>query len=274
MPSDHYNRLAKKYGKENIKGKKYRALMEDIISKNTKGITSRLAKMNKDQWGEALRKITPKEKRFILPDIRSVVPPDQFFVNKAVESGKLITDEFRNSLNKNLRDTLESFTPKTGEPNFVIRRGRTAGQINPNLITEFEEKISKTFKNYTKKDPKFGIPNNIRSIAVTEMNSTVNNVKANYMEQMYINNAGLSIKKSWLHHPSRSLKEPRKGHGIVGRQRPKKFHDFFNVPIYQKIGGRLVRTGFELMLYPHDPNASIDQKINCHCEIVYFVKWS
>lgn len=273
MASDHFKRLSKKYGKENITGKKYRTLMEELIEKNSKAVTGRLAKMNQDQWKDALKRITPKEKRFVLPDVRSVIPTDSFFVNKAAENGKLLTDNLRQSLNKDLRDTLTTFTEKTGEQNFIARRGRTAGQINPKLIDQFEQKITNTFKTYTKKDPKYGVPSNVRDIAVTEMNSTVNNLKANYMNQAIESNPDLISSKKWLHHPERSKKRPRKGHSIVGSQKPRPFDKPFKVPNYRDIGGRQVRVGYVWMDYPHDPNAPLDQKVNCHCEVTYFIRW-
>ena len=82
MPNIHYDRLVKKYGEENVRGKKYRKLMEEVIRHNSKSISTGVAKINQDHWKNALRKVTPKGGRFILPDLADVVPLDQFFVNK------------------------------------------------------------------------------------------------------------------------------------------------------------------------------------------------
>jgi len=273
MAKAHIDRLKKKYG-DNVTGKKYKDLMNEIVYENTKGLTGKLANMNRDEWNSALKKVTPKDKKFILPETGKIIPPSKILANKSVESGKLITNALKGRLNKDMRETLNSFTTKTGEQNIVIRRGKTAGQINTKLIDEFESKIRNTFTNYTKKHPKFNAPSNVRDIAVTEMNSMVNNIKKTYMEEAVIANPELKVKKQWMHHPGRSKKDPRKGHAIVGGQKPKPFDAPYHVPLYQKVKGRLVRTGFDLMQFPHEPGSPLEQVINCHCEIIYLTKWS
>lgn len=271
MPNVHYDRLVKKYG-DNVRGKKYQKLMQEVIRHNSKSISTKIAQINEDQWKTALKRVTPKGKTFILPDLRETVPIDQFFINKSVQNGKIINDTLKENLNKKLRKTLNSFTEKTGEQNFVVRRGRTAGQINAKLIDQFENELRKTFNTYTKRDPVYGVPKNIRDIAVTEMNSVVNNTKTMYMQKALEKNPDLIVTKSWIHYPGRSKEEPRRGHAYVGRLKPKKFDYMYNVPLYKKIGNRYIKVRVDQMPHPHSDGAELDQLINCHCNIIYYIR--
>lgn len=271
MAKIHLDRLEKKYGKELLEGKNYRELMQQIITQNSSNISNRIAKLNKSHWDQQNRRITKIERRFVVPDISEVLPSDAIHIRKGAERGMVLSDELRNSLSNNLRETLSEFTPKTKEPTYVRRRGVTAGNINPDLIKEFQGKIKETFTNYVKKDPKYGVPGNIREIAVTEVNSTVNNIKTSYVSRLLAVNENAVVEKTWLHYPGRS-KEPRIGHSIVAKQKAKKFDQYFHVPLYMKKRGRWVRIGYDMMLHPHDPNAPAEQVISCHCDVQYKIR--
>ena len=142
MAKIHLDRLEKKYGKDILKGKKYKDLMEKIIAQNSENISTRIATLNAKHWEGQNRRITKKEKRFVMPDIREALPSDAIHIRKAAERSQLLSDELRGSLTKNLRDTLHKFTPKTDQPAYVRRTGVTAGNINPDLIKEFEPKVN------------------------------------------------------------------------------------------------------------------------------------
>lgn len=271
MANTYIERLIKKYG-EDWRGKPYQELFELILKENSINLTKRVGQINKLHWNKALKKISPKEKKFIIPTLQDVLPPESFHFKKATENGKLLSDTLRDNLSNNLRETLKRLTPKTEEQTIIRRRGKGAGEINPALIKEFEKNIEETFKNYTKKDPELGVPGNINQIAVTEINSTINPLKATYMEEVMNSNPDLETFKKWVHHPDRS-KEPRKGHGIVADQKPIRFDEPFSVPLYQKVGGRYIRTGLDFMMHPHDPSAPKEQIIGCHCDIQYYTKW-
>ena len=271
MAKIHLDRLEKKYGKDLLIGKDYKELMQKIITQNSENISNRIAKLNKDHWDKANRKIKTVEKRFVVPDVSSVLPSDAIHIRKGAERGQLLSDELRGMLTQNLKDTLSQFTPKTNEATYIRRRGVEAGTINPKLIKQFEGKIKETFTNYTKKDPKYGVPGNIREIAVTEVNSTVNTIKNNYMAQLIENNPNVVVLKNWLHYPGRS-EEPRIGHEIVAKQKPRKFNEPFNVPLYRKKGKRWIRVGIDRMMHPHDPYADPEQVISCHCDVEYTVR--
>ena len=271
MAKIHFDRLEKKYSKELLTGKKYRDLMGQIIQQNSYNISERITKLNRDHWNKALGKTKTTEKRFVVPSLDKVIPADAIHLRKAAEHGKILSDELRQSLTNNLRETLNQFTPVTAEQTYIRRRGKFAGTINPKLVDQFQQKIQETFLNYTKKDPKFGVPANVREIAVTEVNATVNNIKYNYMTQMMEQNPDLKTKKRWLHYPNRS-RVPRRGHGMVARKAPIPFHQRFEVPVYENKRGKMVLTGYDLMLHPHDPFAPANQVISCHCDLEIIVK--
>lgn len=272
MAKVHLDRIAKRFGTEGWSGGMYRSLMQIILSENTESISNKIAKLNQSDWNKALKKITPVEKKFIMPDISSVLPKRSVFIRKGAEQGTILSDTLRDRLTKDLRDTLNQFTPKTGEAKFLKRRGAEAGKINNKLVIQFEKTISNTFKNYTKKDPKYGMPPNIHNIAVTEMRSTINTIKSQYTAKMLEENPDMIVLKQWIQNRSLAV-EPRKGHGIVSSRKPIPLNKYYNVPHYIKKGKKLIRVRTDLMMHPHDPDAPADTVIGCNCEEVHIIRW-
>lgn len=263
MPKTHTDRLKKKYG---YTGGTLEGLMKNIIQGNNESISRRVASISKDAWNKKLSRLSKTEK-FITPSVESVLPKKSVFIKKAAEDGKLISDTLRDRLTGNLRDALNQFTPKTGEQTFITRRGTKAGRINQKLVKDFEKNIRGTFKNYVRRDPSIGVPKNVAGIAVTEMRSTVNTIKKEYMGQMQEKNDNLVIKKTWIHNKSLS-KEPRRGHQQQDNI-SKSFDKKFKVNGYKKIGGRWFKTGVTFMDRPHDPDAPAGEIISCNCDILY-----
>lgn len=268
-------RLIKKFGfgKGDVSGANYQDLMTDVLAHNTKQIANATAKLSRNHWDRSLKKLsrTVREKRqFIIPDVSDVIPKDAVFFKKSAEQGQIITDTLRDRLTGDLRATLESFKTKTGEPSFIRRRGVTAGTMNPKLTVELEKSILATFTDYTKIDPKYGVPSNINTIAVTEARSTVNAIKESYNQKLMEDNPDIDMMKEWIQNKGLS-KDPRLGHAAVNHKKIK-FHDKFQVPLYKKIRGKLVRIGTTLMSRPHDPDAPLEQIIGCHCELRYFAQ--
>jgi hypothetical protein len=259
MAKFHLDRLKKKYENIPVKGKTYEALMTEVISHNSERVSRKILKVDEDNWNRALKKITPKEKTFVVPDVSEVLPKQSVFVRKAAEQGDLMRDTLRDELNKNLRETLDTFTEKTKEATYIRRRGVGAGKINEKLIKQFEQNITTTFQGYTKKDPKFGMPTNIHTIAVTEMRSTINNIQYDYVDKLISDNEDIEFNKTWKQN-KRMAKEPRRGHDEVDNIKIP-MRDLFQVPRYKKIRGKWARIGTTMMRYPHDPNAPPDQVI-------------
>ncbi len=258
MAKIHLDRLRRKYG---YTGENLQALMDPIIANNSENISRRIGEVSQANWNKALKKISTKEKQFIAPDFSDVLPKRSVFIRKAAESGTKLKDSLRDSLTKNLRDTLSQFTPKTKEATFIRRRGQLAGTINRNLITEFQEKITKTFETYTKKDPKLGVPKNVHAIAVTEMRSSISEMKNSYNEKLVNDNPDVVMIKQWIQ--NRNLaKEPRRGHRKVDKKKVP-IDQAFSVPLIRKIQGRWVEMGITLMMFPHDPTAPAEQVIGC-----------
>jgi hypothetical protein len=181
----YYNPITKKVSfeqpKANIevegKPKNYSDLTNDILNKNLKKVSDKVLKLNEDSWRKSLSKISTTEKKVILPNLNNVIKESNIQILKTQEAGKLIKNTLKNKLIQNLRESLNQFTPKTKEQTYIIHRGKTTGKINPKLIKEFQNRITETFQNYTLKDPRFNVPVNIKTIAVTEIRSLINPLK-------------------------------------------------------------------------------------------------
>lgn len=272
MAKIHLSRLEKKYNLSpgTVKGANYRQLMKDIIDNETVNTAKMTARISQSNYTKQMAKVKDLSKRMVLPNINEVLPKRSIFVRKAAIDGDIITDTLRDSLTKNLRETLREFrTKKTKEPAYLRRRGEQAGTINPKVIAEFEKRITKTFKNYTKINPKYGVPSNVHDIAVTEIRKTINPIKQSYNEKLYAQNKNrFDFFKKWKQNKSLA-KVPRLGHlQVDGIQIL--ITENFQVPRYKIIKKRWVKVATDSMRYPHDPAAVAEQVISCNCDIIYF----
>lgn len=264
MAKQDRDRLRRKFGATNLHNERLAVLMDEVLTFNSEAIGRKMTKINKDTWNKSLKKITSKEKTFILPDISDVLPKQSVFAIKSAEKGKLIRQTLKDSLNKDLRDTLKSFKK------LQIPTGTKAGRLNPRLIKQFQDSITSTFTNYTKKDPRFGVPSNIRTIAVTEMRTVTNDINEQYVNTLRQKNEDLEFEKTWRQNKSMS-KEPRLGHSKVdGKKIP--MDSLFKVPLYRKIRGKNILIRYDLMRRPHDPAGGIEQNATCNCEVQYTVR--
>lgn len=259
MAKVHLDRLREKYG---WTGGKYRDLIKRIIATNRDNLARGMARMSKRDFEKAQRKVSTQEKRFVVPDEGDVVPKRAAHVRKAAINGQKITDTLRDRLTKNLRDRMREFTPQTGEATYLTRRGSRAGRVNPKLVDKFQKDIRKTFESYTKRNPEYDMPSNIRNIAVTEFRSTVDEVKYQYMVKLQEKNPDFEIRKRWIHNKRLSA-EPRDNHeameGVTVR-----FDEPFMVPSE--------RRGKIAMRYPHDSQAPEEEVIGCHCDFDVLVR--
>lgn len=275
MAKIYLSQLQKKYKfKEgSVRALNYRKLMRDIISNQSENLsraTLKLSEQNYNTQSEKLLKSKRISQRLSLPNIEQVLPKRSVFSKKGAIDGNIMTDNLRDRITKNLRNTLSEFKTKTGLPSYIKQSGQEKGNINPKVIKEFETKIRETFFNYTKNNPKLGMPNNIHTIAVTEMRSIINPIKHNYnMKLLEKNKDNFDLYKEWRQNKLLS-KDPRIGHSRVNGQKIKADKKF-KVPLIIKQGGRLRNLGITEMEYPHDSNAGADQVIGCNCDIIYFM---
>lgn len=273
MAKIYLNRLTKKYDIDptKVRGGNYRTLMNDILARNTKNIAETTAKLSNDHWNKTLKKVSTKEKRFIMPDLSEVIPDNTVFIRKTAEQGQLITNTLRDKLSKDLTDVLSEFrTKKTDEQAFIRRRGTQAGTVNPELIRLFQEKITETFEAYTKTDPRFGVPPNVKTIATTEARSAINDLKEAYVKDLMKRNPDIKMRKRWKQNKSLA-KHPRVGHSEVNGTSVD-FDEMFLVPLYKEIKGKFVRIGTTPMSRPHDPNAPLEQIVGCNCDVEHFAE--
>ena len=181
-----------------------------------------------------------------------------------------MTDALKSELDKQLRTILKDYKDRK-KPVYIVRRGAKAGRINPQVIGDFEKRIMNTFTNYTKKDKRYGVPSNIHTIAVTEVRSTVSEIKEQYNQRLLEKNKDkLKMFKRWIHNRSLS-KEPRPHHEQMNGRTIEGSKEF---AVRRKIKkkGKWVQIGWTRMKRPHDPSAPKDQVISCNCDVDYFMR--
>lgn len=263
--------IAKAYPEIDWSGKTYKDLMTHIIANQSENVAKKTLQISHESIQKVLSKVKG-EKRFVLPNVQEVLPKNSVFMRKAAEKGKLLSDTLRDRLNKNIRDALKEFG-KTGEPSMVIRRGEMAGRVSPKLIKQFRDKITNTFEAYTKKDPEFGgVPRNIKSIAITELRSTIDDIKHQYIKRMANQNPDYEMYKKWVHNGHLSNMS-RPGHVKLSQKKPIPALDYYKIPVYKKIDGKQKFTGDYIMaLHPHDKNLPPEETISCNCDSEYVLR--
>lgn len=264
MASIFFRRLNEKYGKSgkaNIKGKRYQKMIKEILAHNNEKMSNAIGRLTNQNYKDSMAKLSKMKAKIVkLPDLTDVLPKRSVFVIKGAESGKVVSNTLRTRLEHDLRTTLKKYM-STGQPRMEIQRGISTGKINPKLIKEFQTAIKGTFENYTKKDPKIGIPKNIKAIAITETRSAIDFMKSEYKNQLVRKNKGnIRITKTWKHNRQLS-KVPRIGH--------MKLHNLTLLDEEKFYVEREDRGGFDLMDRPHDPIAPAYQNIHCSCDIIY-----
>jgi len=251
MAKYHIDRLKKKYS--DWTGQKYRDLMGDIIAHNTWQVAQTVVRTTDEKFKEIAKKTMQKQsKKIFLPALTQIIPDKKIHFRKAATEGHIIIDSVREDLSKKLREVLQ-------KPELLKLRGRHAGRLNPEVVNALQQTITETFENYTKKNPRYGMPSNVHTIAVTEIRSAVNGMKKAYISGVMIRNPNLDVTKTWLH--NNIAKKPRQGHlslnGItVG------VHEKFKVE-------REDSSGFDFMDHPHSDDAPPEQVIGCNCDIDY-----
>lgn len=265
-------RLKGKYGftPGNVTGEKLRELMDQIITHNNEQVSKKVAKISEQNWTKSTKKFNTKEYKTVIPNVGEVLPKRSVFIRKAAQTGDIISNDLRDRLTRDLRKTLQSFTPTTGEENFIIRRGQTAGRVNNKLVGEFQQQIEKTFQGYTKKDPNYKMPTNVNTIATTEVRGAINEIQESYKDEMKSKNPDLVFKKTWDHNSalSKMVKYIRRGHQMLNGKTINE-DKLFEVKQYKKIGKRKYIIGVVFMSRPYDPNAPVGEIIGCHCGIRY-----
>jgi hypothetical protein len=250
----YLDRMSKKYG---WRSGKYQDLITRVVEFNTEKIANKVNRMTIPEIQKPLKRLSTTFKRFTMPELTEYFPKESVFVRKAADSGKLLSDDLRGQLDKNLRKAIE-------ESGITYSRGSMASQVNVQTINNFEKQISKTFEGYSKKDPKTGIPKNIRQIAVTEVRSVVDDMKQRFTKAT-IDKNNLEATKRWIHNArlSKSLENIRETHLEMQEKtfkNPIPFDSLFRLS-----------DGSE-MKHPHDPAGGAKNNIGCHCDWEIFVR--
>ena len=210
-------KLAKKYGVD-IKGATYAKVVQEIVNENVARASKKMGNLSNRRMKQAFAD-SIKDGIVTLPDY--AIP--NVTVRKGAEDGKMITDTLRDVLTRGLRKAI------TDNPNDTEK-----------AIVQMQSHIKDTFTTYTTSHAKM--------IAVTEVRSSVDLSKAEYVRELIARNPNkLRVTKKWVHH-DHLVKVPRLTHKAIDGEKV-----LFNQPF--SIG----------LMYPHDPNAPASEVIGCQC---------
>jgi hypothetical protein len=232
--------------------------MNVVIAENSQAVSKKILKVTDDSFKNEMRKFRhegSKEKRVVLPDVTDVLPKRSVFIRKAADKGQLISESLRRKLTTDLRQILE-------KPDYMVKRGKLAGTLKAQALDEFRAKITETFQGYTKRDPKFGMPRNIEAIARTEVRSTIDQMKNEYMGQLSKNNPDVEVVKTWKHN-RRFSKAPRIHHAALNGKSV----------LYNESFVTKNEKGQEIVIpYPHHESLPPEEVISCSCEVIHTIR--
>ena len=210
-------KLAKKYGVD-VEGATYTKVVQEIINENVARASKKMSSLSNRRMKQAFAD-SIKDGVVDLP----AYAISNLTVRKGAEDGKMITDTLRDVLTRGLRKAI------TDNPNDTEK-----------AIAQMQSHIKDTFTNYTTSHAKM--------IAVTEVRSSVDLSKAEYVRELIARNPNkLRVTKKWIHH-DHLVKVPRLTHKAIDGEKV-----LFNQPF--SIG----------LMYPHDPNAPASEVIGCQC---------
>lgn len=210
-------KLAKKYGVD-IKGATYAKVVQEIVQDNV----ARASKKMGDLSNRRMKKAFADSIKNGIVDLPAYAIPN-VTVRKGADDGKMITDTLRDTLTRGLRQAILE------NPNDTEK-----------AIAQMQQSVKDTFNTYTTSHAKM--------IAVTEVRSSVDLSKAEYVKELIARNPNrLRVTKKWIHH-DHLVKVPRPTHKAIDGEKV-----LFNQPF--SIG----------LMYPHDPSAPASEVIGCQC---------
>ena len=210
-------KLAKKYGVD-IKGATYTQVVQAIVQDNVARASKQMGKLSnrrmKQAFADSIKDGIVSLPEYAIPNVT---------VRKGADDGKMITDTLRDTLSRGLRKAI------TDNPNDTEQ-----------AIAQMQAHVKDTFTTYTTSHAKM--------IAVTEVRSSVDLSKAEYVRELIARNPHkLRVTKKWIHH-DHLVKIPRPTHKAIDGEVV-----LFNQPF--SIG----------LMYPHDPSAPASEVIGCQC---------
>ena len=210
-------KLAKKYGVD-IEGATYAKVVQEIVSENV----ARASKKMGDLSNRRMKKAFADSIKNGIVDLPAYAIPN-VTVRKGADDGKMITDTLRDTLTRGLRQAILE------NPNDTEK-----------AIAQMQQSVKDTFNTYTTSHAKM--------IAVTEVRSSVDLSKAEYVKELIARNPNrLRVTKKWIHH-DHLVKIPRPTHKAIDGEKV-----LFSQPF--SIG----------LMYPHDPSAPASEVIGCQC---------
>lgn len=210
-------KLAKKYGVD-VEGATYAKVVQEIVNENVARASKKMGNLSnrrmKQAFADSIKDGIVDLPTYAIPNVT---------VRKGAEDGKKITDTLRDVLTRGLRKAI------TDNPNDTEK-----------AIAQMQSHVKDTFATYTTSHAKM--------IAVTEVRSSVDLSKAEYVRELIARNPNkLRVTKKWIHH-DHLVKIPRPTHKAIDGEKV-----LFNQPF--SIG----------LMYPHDPSAPASEVIGCQC---------
>ena len=254
MAKIYLNRILNKFA---WTGHNYRVLMSGLIADNAQRIHNSVLQVDHKILENQMKKVRVKEQALNLPRLSDVIKPQSQWTRKGADRGKLITDNLKDKLSKDLRTILD-------KPEYMRQRGKLTGTLKNQALLDMRETMKETFRNYTKVDPTIGIPKNIKAIVSTELRSVVNQTKQEYNQKLLQANPDIVIMKKWIHNGNvwgsndyKARKHHRDLHGDEVA-----YAD--NFILWNKKAG----TRYSVP-YPHYETLPPEEVINCNCETQY-----
>jgi len=257
MAKIYLDRILKKFA---WTGHSYRVLMSGLIADNAQRIHNSVLQVDHKILENQMKKVRVKEQALNLPRLSDVIKPQSQWTRKGADRGKLITDNLKDKLSKDLRTILD-------KPEYMRQRGKLTGTLKNQALLDMRETMKETFRNYTKVDPTIGIPKNIKAIVSTELRSVINQTKDEYNQKLLRANPDIVIMKKWIHNGNVWGSKD-----YVPRRHHKNLHGE-TIPLSENFEIKDEKKNITYRApYPHYETLPPEQVINCNCEIQTLVR--
>lgn len=255
MPDFFLNRLVKKYGfnADKISGESLKKLTEEILKMNAQNVSENILNTSDKKFK---RSLSDKFKKLNMPNVNELLLKNKTQIMKLQENGKIINQTLRDRLNESFKEILEN-------PDYYRKNWKLKGSLKNKAFTDLQNSIKNTFEDYTKKNPKYGVPSNIKNIATTELRTVTNNLQFEFMNQMQFKNDDMEIIKIWKHN-GRLSKKPREHHREIDGVSIAMNENFV---MFDKKNKTTIETP-----HPHWEGLDLENKIGCNCELRYEFK--
>lgn len=224
-----------------LAGTGYAKRMQSILRENRQNVSETVLEADRKRL---VKKVKGGEK--IMPEVKHMLGRSKVFL-KAADSGKEMSRTQREALRRIVKRVLLEEPYQT-----------RAGNVKKHVAVKVKAALKEHYEGYTKQVPPFGIPENLKAIAVTETRSLLSNLRQEYMTTTQETlEATHTVEKEWEHNSSLSHVS-RKSHRAM---------DGTRVPVKAKF----VLAGKYNIDGPHDYSLPASEVVSCNCGMKYYV---